>query len=339
MEKISFSVIVPIYGTEKYVRRCIASIINQTYKNFELIIINDCTIDNSIEIIQENFSDKRIKYINNSKNVGLGESRNVGIHSSKGDYLIFVDSDDFVEPDMLEQIEKRICDERPEAIRYGNYNYYNGKKDLYTPNRDLVKGGFSQSLIQHIIGSGTENLFRPKLGFTPWGWALKKSFILEHSLLFRSEREILFEDLVFAFDVANVLSSLEVVDLPLYHYEVREESLSNYFSMAKGEKFERMIFFIEREFSQVLKKSTNREQYFNTLLGYFLFFSQKSKSREEVIYLSELYNNLFEPSCIGDYPLKLRCYFSLLTRKRVIPLLCINHIKETINKVRKYASQ
>ena len=114
MNKYSF--IVPVYNTEKYLNKCLDSILNQTYKNFEVIIINDGSPDNSINIIK----DYQARYNNiiviDEENGGLSVARNNGIKAATGNYLIFVDSDDYVELDLLENIEKEIED--VDVLRY-----------------------------------------------------------------------------------------------------------------------------------------------------------------------------------------------------------------------------
>ena len=99
MEKL-ISVIVPVYNVEEYVEKCVLSIINQTYKNLEIILVDDGSTDNSGKICDEiAIKDNRIKVIH-KKNGGLSDARNVGIDIAKGDYLGFVDSDDYIDPDM-----------------------------------------------------------------------------------------------------------------------------------------------------------------------------------------------------------------------------------------------
>lgn len=106
------SIIVPIYNAEEYISKCIESLINQTYKNLEIILLNDGSKDNTDSIIKS-YKDKRIKYIK-KENTGIGNTRNLGIASSTGDYLMFVDSDDFIElncvEELLKVVEKKSCD-------------------------------------------------------------------------------------------------------------------------------------------------------------------------------------------------------------------------------------
>ena len=96
------SVIINVYNGEKFIEKCLDSIVNQTYKNLEILIINDGSTDKTLKICKKN-KDKRIKIIN-TKNMGLSLSRNVGIDNAKGEYLYFVDADDFIELDAIEYL-------------------------------------------------------------------------------------------------------------------------------------------------------------------------------------------------------------------------------------------
>ena len=96
------SVVVPVYNVEKYVKECIESILEQSFKNFELIIVNDGSTDNSLNRVLE-FKDDRIVLIN-QKNMGLSGARNTGIHHAKGKYITFIDSDDWISKDYLNEM-------------------------------------------------------------------------------------------------------------------------------------------------------------------------------------------------------------------------------------------
>ena len=100
MNKELISIIIPIYNASRFIKKCITSILNQTYKNFELLIINDGSTDNSLEICNK-FNDKRIKIIN-QKNSGSECARLTGIKQSKGEYICFIDADDWISKDYLE---------------------------------------------------------------------------------------------------------------------------------------------------------------------------------------------------------------------------------------------
>ena len=109
------SVIIPIYNAMQYLHRTISSILSQSFQDFEIICINDNSTDNSSEVLKEFSSkDKRIKIINNVKNVGSALSRNIGIDSAEGEYIYFIDADDYIDEKylecMIDKIEKQKCD-------------------------------------------------------------------------------------------------------------------------------------------------------------------------------------------------------------------------------------
>lgn len=107
------SVIVPIYNTEKFLKRCIESLINQTYKELEIILVNDASTDDSAEIIEEyTASDNRVRCITHPQNKGLFQARITGVQASKGDYIAFVDSDDYVSIDWFRLLVKKAEEER-----------------------------------------------------------------------------------------------------------------------------------------------------------------------------------------------------------------------------------
>ena len=109
MEKVS--VIIPIYNVEEYLAQCLESIINQTYRNLEIICINDCSTDNSLTILKEyQQKDSRIVILQNKENGGLAYTRNVGIQKAAGEYVLFVDSDDMIVGDLVESCLKVASD-------------------------------------------------------------------------------------------------------------------------------------------------------------------------------------------------------------------------------------
>jgi glycosyltransferase involved in cell wall biosynthesis len=125
-----FSVIIPLYNKENYVEKAINSILNQTYNNFEIIIIDDCSTDLSYEIAKKNVSEK-IRLIKHDKNKGLSASRNTGIVNSKAEYITFLDADDVWKPTYLEEI-KSLIDTFPEAKLFAT-NY----EEVY-PNEVII---------------------------------------------------------------------------------------------------------------------------------------------------------------------------------------------------------
>jgi len=147
MKKVS--VIIPVYNSSKYLEECINSVINQTYKNLEIIIINDDSTDNSLDIINS-FNDKRIKLIDLPKNGGVSNARNKGIEASTGDYICFLDSDDFWS---LKKIEKQVKFIKNKVFIYSDYEYYkNGKRKRVKVPKSIT---YSEALKNTIIFTST----------------------------------------------------------------------------------------------------------------------------------------------------------------------------------------
>ena len=107
-----FSIIIPVYNVENYIKRCLDSVFNQSFKDYEVIVVNDGTKDNSMKIVNK----YDVKIIN-QKNNGLSSARNTGVNNAKGDYLLFLDSDDYIEKDLLKEINKSL-DNNPDLVRF-----------------------------------------------------------------------------------------------------------------------------------------------------------------------------------------------------------------------------
>ena len=123
------SVITTVYNIEKYIGECIDSILKQSFTDFELILINDCSTDNSLEIINEySKKDNRIKIINNEKNLGCGMGRFIGTKEAKGDFIAFIDGDDYVSNDYLERLYNA-------AIEY-NADIVSSQSIMFTEKED-----------------------------------------------------------------------------------------------------------------------------------------------------------------------------------------------------------
>ena len=122
---IKVSVIVPFYNVEKYIEKCLISLVNQTLKEIEIILVNDGSKDKSEKIAKE-FEQKyptKIKYYE-KPNGGLGDARNYGIQYAIGEYIAFLDSDDYVEPTMYEEMYKKACNEHSDYVEC-RYQYLN----------------------------------------------------------------------------------------------------------------------------------------------------------------------------------------------------------------------
>ena len=149
-EKVLISVIIPMYNNEKFINRCLNSIVNQTLKNIEIICVNDGSTDNTLKILREyQLNDNRIKIIDKS-NGGVSEARNIGMRRAQGDYITFVDADDWLELNAFEKMYKFATKNNSDIIRslYFNNNSKNDKINFYSSDmkkfeKDLILGRIS----------------------------------------------------------------------------------------------------------------------------------------------------------------------------------------------------
>lgn len=210
MSKIS--VIVPAYNEETRIKKCINSILSQTFKNFELIIINDGSTDNTDLIVKQYLKkDKRIKYIN-SLNEGQGAARNKGILKAEGEYITFVDSDDTIENNMLELMYNEILLKRVDVVICDLY------KVSENTNRKFIFKNYKKYSNNDKI-----NFMLSHPG--PVARLYKKELFTKNEIYF--PEKIIYEDLGTIPFIAMVSNKISYLEIPLYNYIVRENSTMN----------------------------------------------------------------------------------------------------------------
>lgn len=173
LSDILISYVIPVYNVEKYIKKCVKSVQQQQHKNFEIILIDDGSTDNSASIIDELAkSDKSIQCIH-QKNKGVSNARNKGIEKSKGDYIIFVDSDDYLEPDystyFLNLIINNKCD-----IAIGVNCFCLGNQNQV--KKDNVHCECSEKII--------EDIYLQKINVAVWNKIYKRDFIIKNNIRF-----------------------------------------------------------------------------------------------------------------------------------------------------------
>lgn len=205
------SVIIPVYNVKNYLEECIKSIINQTYKNFEVIIVDDGSTDGSAKICDYYANlDRRINCIH-IENAGVSNARNIGINNSKGDYIAFCDSDDKYSPDFL--LEMISTAERTKAdIVICSYYYSNNGI-----NRAITKQKESQFISREEL---FEKIFiNNEIGGFVWNKIFKKSII--DNIRFDTDLKIC-EDTDFLCSITQKGCKMYYLSKPLYYYSVRE---------------------------------------------------------------------------------------------------------------------
>lgn len=259
MEKIS--VIVPIYNVEKYLKECLKSIIKQTYKNLEIICIDDGSPDKSINILNEYSKiDSRI-LIRRQQNMGLSKTRNMGIKISTGKYLIFVDSDDWLPLDAIESLYKKIKREDSDIVIGGRITITVSKKKSFIPTGENINFTFDK----YLEYSMKKKEFRP----SSCGKLYKKEIIEKYKIEF--PKGLLYEDMIFVFKYLYYCKKISILSKEVFYYRYdRVDSIINTLqikdldSLKNVEKLEK--FLKKNNRNDILEKEYFQKYIYNWII-------------------------------------------------------------------------
>ena len=293
---MKISVIIPVYNVEKYIRQCLESVINQTYKNLEIIIVNDGTKDNSMKIVEEYLSDERIKIID-KENGGLSSARNKGLEHATGDYILFVDSDDWIKENLCETCMKNQKNEDIIAYNYIEY--------------DEITKEMKENIIQEeVISNGNKNkkgYLLYEFPYAPWAKLYNYNYLKKKELKFL---EIIYEDVFWGMEVLFSTNNFIFLNESLYYYRKnREGSITNtkkteekiiqekksYFEISKNisnfilkysknwEKEKKFIAILEREYWTGLSSGKVNWNEINKNLRLFLKSKEISNTQKQLV--------------------------------------------------------
>lgn len=230
------SVIIPVYNVGKYIEKTLESVVNQDYKDFELLLVNDGSTDNSVDVASTYLSKKNINWrIINKDNGGQSSARNMGLDKANGDYVVFLDSDDVVSEKFLSSLYKEMKEDVD--FTFCNYEYV---KNQIPPidNKDLVHC-FNQDELLEVFLKRKINFVLPSMMF-------KRDFLVTNNL-YLNENIKFSEDQMFIWDVIFKANKSVYLYSKMYGYYLREKSImtsSPYNKIQKG--FEEYCEFIKR---------------------------------------------------------------------------------------------
>lgn len=203
------SIIVPVYNVEKYIEKCLNSLVKQTMEDIEIIIVNDGSKDNSINVINKFIKQypEKIQYLE-KKNGGLSDARNYGLPYAKGEYIAFLDSDDYVEEDMYEKMYKLAKKENSDMVECDFiWEYPNKQKEdigqIYTNKKQMLE----------------------KVRVVAWNKLIKTNIVIENKITF--PKGYRYEDVEFTYKLVPYLNKVSFLKKPCVHYVQRENSISN----------------------------------------------------------------------------------------------------------------
>lgn len=245
MNECKLSIIVPVYGVEKYIDKCLNSLVKQSLKEIEIIVVNDGTKDNSQKIIDKyvkKYPDKIKSYI--KENGGQGSARNYGLKKATGEYIGYVDSDDFVEKDMYKKLYNKAKENNYDIVVCGNYNV---SEDYQNKNIDTFINNYNTDL---------ENIFFGKMAV--WSKIYKRDILIKNKLEFKEK--VWYEDVAFTLKAIMNSNTFAFIDEPLYDYLIREGSIMN------NSNVQRNLEILDA-FNDILSyiKHNKKEEYFSKI--------------------------------------------------------------------------
>lgn len=271
---MKISVIIPIFNVEKYLSKCIESVLSQTYKNLEIILIDDCGNDNSIKIAQKYIQqDSRIKIIHHSSNKGLAPARNTGLENSSGDYIFFLDSDDYIDKNTLEKLYIKAKETDADFV-IGESTAFPETDDEETKKRALKLNEYLKSPTQAIIQVTKENFAETilKIPVVSWGKLFKAEFIKKNKLLFINEN-VIHEDDGFFLKFMSCLPKIAFSHEQTVMYRIRPLSIT----AIQDKKKKKQNF--ELSLKDALNYISPRSPYLAKIIRYHTHYSDSIKSK------------------------------------------------------------
>ena len=341
MKKPFISIIVPVYDVENYFDRCIGSLLHQTLDNIEIILVDDCSPDSCpIKCDEYALEDSRIKVIH-KKNEGLGFARNSGLEIATGEYVAFVDSDDFVDIRMYEKLYTT-------AQKYSLDTVYCGFNNI---DIDLKKWPISEvdslqifdspksikNVMLNMIANEPNSIIERSYRMSVWRGIYSKELIIKNNIKFYSEREFISEDIFFHIDYLTRSSKIAFIPDPFYNYCFNNDSLTKTFRKDRFKKYVILYNGILQKFHSLnYKRSFFKQRVDRFFIGYvrsnIITISKANITfKEKKKLIIEICNNSIWQS-LADYPyskmpIKHQIVSFLIKNKMINLLIVISHYK------------
>ena len=341
--KPKVSIIVAVYNLEALIDRCLQSLINQSLKDIEIILVNDCSTDDSLKVCQNAAKiDSRIKIVNKSVNQGLGMTRNSGIDVAEGEFLSFVDGDDYVELDLYEKAYNLAKQNNSDEVIYGYYNELNNGDlighEVVSIKRTYEKDEVMQLLFPEIIGTLPNEKSDYSVGFAPWANIVRTEVIKANNLKFVSERELIYEDLMFALDKYQYINSVSILEGCYYHYCVNPVSLTQTIRIDRYDRLKEMYSYLKQNAAYKKLLFCNEDvniRFCRTMLSYIrlcimqLSTNKKYIGKIKTITKDEMCREIMAKYPTQKLPLKQAVFAFLLKYRayRLLYLITRMHLK------------
>lgn len=289
------SIIVPAYNIQKYIFKCLKSIQAQSFKDFECIVVNDGSTDFTLPIIKFFIrKDNRFKLLN-QKNGGLSNARNNALRMASGEYILFVDGDDYIEPELLELTLRRYEETNADLVAFPFYNFGTDHYIFSFYDIDLQK---TYSLIED-----------PQLLFSinpsAWNKLWKKSYFIDNQIYFPEGKY--FEDFCTTFKILPLTNAIAFVEKPLYHYRLSTNSITSHFSNKLND-----VLFVTKDLVNFYKEKCFFQTYYEEFkqLVFSNYHYWKHRIQENNIDNCETFIDEFRQYLISIWPEYPACKYN-----------------------------
>lgn len=236
------SVIIPVYNVKPYLERCVNSVLNQTYKDVEIILVNDGSTDGSGELCDQLAAQSPSITVTHQENQGLSAARNAGIRQAKGEYIAFLDSDD--EWLLSDGLERLLQQDEPDLIAFKRVDIWNGEQRSTTSNyyvENIASMPNTQAIFLHLVQT-------QQLQISACFLLIRKQVIIDHKLFF--PHGIISEDVFWSMRLWQHLTSVRFTNLPLYGYHHRKGSITSTFSIRVYHSYDQIFTYWKKQCNQ-----------------------------------------------------------------------------------------
>lgn len=331
------SVIIPIYNVEKFLPQCVDSVREQTLKDIEIILVDDESPDQAPQLCDKYAAeDNRIKVIH-KKNSGLGYARNSGLDIATGEFVSFIDSDDFIAPTMLEWLYNTAKKYDADEVRSGTIFYENGK---LTERKDVEQTTIFRGVeeiktfVFDLLAPKPEEKRDVKYIQSVWLALHSREIIEKNRVRFTSERETLSEDIVFDIELFPKMNCIVCVPECFYHYRMNPASLSHTYSMKRYTK-NYSFFHVIKDLMDKMYLEEDYRLHYQRLQFLYLRNSISGIIHSQVPILikyrnvKEILHDKLWQDLLCTYPyyrmdLRHRWYFTLLKHRLVLCTMIVN---------------
>lgn len=230
-----FSVILPVYNVQAYLKRCVRSILNQEFTDYEIILVDDGSTDGSGELCDTLAAEHTCIRVIHQENGGLAAARNTGMDGAQGQYIWFVDSDDWVETNALQRLYEAASEQKPDIVKF---NYIRVEKERASVISNVSAGMYQSKRLDALRDAAFYAAGRYVLSACTHIY--RRDFLSQNGFRFVSERIVASEDYLFNLETLAVANSICVIADTLYYYEQRMGSLTQRYKENLPQRYERL---------------------------------------------------------------------------------------------------